>query len=117
MFAYRAIGRRKSRKHVLVASLLLLVILLDLLLADSDLVLRCLVIRLELVDLLEIDESLVDLAECEKRLTATVESFDAVRIEAESFVALKIFKILKAILTTQLALLTACLTSSRSLSF
>lgn len=95
MFAYRAIFRSKSRKHVLVASLLLLVILLDLLLADGDLVLRGLVLRLELVDLLEIDESFVDLAECEKRLAATVESFDVVRIETESFVALKIFKIIK----------------------
>lgn len=96
MFAYRAIGCRKSRKHVLVASLLLLVILLDLLLADGDLILRGFVLRLELLDLLEIDESFVDLAECEKRLSATVESFDVVRIEAESFVALKIFKMIRS---------------------
>lgn len=90
IFAYRSIGCCEAREHVLVASLLLLMILLDLLFADSNLVLSCFVFRIQLVNVFEIHESFVNLAERQMCLTATIKSLDVVRVQAESFIALKV---------------------------
>lgn len=64
-------------------------VLLDLLLADSNLILSRFVFRLQLMNLLEVHKGFVNLTERQMRLTATVKSLDVIRIQTESFVALK----------------------------
>jgi hypothetical protein len=66
--------------------------LLDLLLADRDLVGGGFVIRLNLLDTLEVFEGFFDFAESEMSGATTVEGFDVLRVEAEGFVALEIDK-------------------------
>lgn len=89
VFAYSSIGCGEARKHIFVASFLLVLILLDLLLADGDLVDRRLVVRLVFVDVLKVGERFLDLAEAQVRLAAPVQSFDVLRVQAKRLIALK----------------------------
>lgn len=89
VFAYSSIGFGESCEHVLIASLFLVLILLDFLLGDGDLIEGRFVFRFLLENFLEVCEGFLSLAKGQEGLAATEQGFDAFGVQAEGFVALK----------------------------